>query len=462
MTAFGWLLPEQHISLIRENPSSSLLNPCSMRQQLPKNLPLSDPETYTYRYGHARGQACSRTCTPNRRKTPTKHILTALLASAFLMGCGNNGTNHPSYQTIAGKLSVLNGATSAVVQPKMAAPANSQASHALSNGDYALSPSKMTMTVTGFGFIPENGDLNATTMYSISACNATYDRSVGSLALLNSSDISVPIGTFGGLVVKYNVTYAVVMNDSIAGIYSDPDAPNHLTTTAPSGGARAIQVRDQNNTGDDGYSYIYFPSPITISADSTPQIYVVFDPTHWIKAMYNNGTFDAPRMGGNPPIIPSMSSFGKAAFYSNLGTAMSYNWAACGNKACMSLLFLYADAATPVTVTWQDHFVCQASGSWVVAFSGSGTHVGNFGMLGLDASHTLAWAAPGAMASDRQSITAYCGVYRMPEVSTVGQTTVLSYKCTADVPQPASGQNYSSGAPGFAADDTVWLTLLAD
>jgi hypothetical protein len=30
------------------------------------------------------------------------------------------------------------------------------------------------------------------------------------------------------------------------------------------------------------------------------------------------------------------------------------------------------------------------------------------------------------------------------------------------VPQPESGQNYSSAAPGLAADDTVWRTLLAD
>jgi hypothetical protein len=382
-----------------------------------------------------------------------KRILSVLAIVIFVGGCGSG----VGYSVTTGTLNVLNGPTNS---PVLAGLPKQVASLPLQDGDYALSPSKMTMTVTGIGFIPPAGNANEVQITSISPCAATYDRSVGSLALLRSSDITVPVGTFGGVTIEYSVTYTMVMNDSIAGIYSDPDAPGHLTTTAPAGGGRPIQIRDQNSNGDYGHATTYFDPPITIDKDSVPQIYAVFDPTHWVKATLNNGTFSAPRMGGNPPIIPSLSSFGKAAFYSNIGTPMSYLWGGRGIDSGISLLFLYADAAKPVSVTWQDHDICSPmGGDPVVAFNGNGTLFGTFGMLGLDASHTLAWASPGQASGDG-TISGYSGVFKMPEISTIGQTTVVSYLCTSNVPQPVSGPNYSSGAPNFTAGGTLTLMLL--
>jgi hypothetical protein len=82
-----------------------------------------------------------------------------------------------------------------------------------------------------------------------------------------------------------------------------------------------------------------------------------------------------------------------------------------------------------------------------------------WGMLELDASHTLAWASP-APGIDNGTINADNGVFSRLEISTIGQTTVLRYLYTADIPHPLSGKNYTSGAPNFTPSGTLTLTLL--
>ncbi len=379
-----------------------------------------------------------------------------LLATIVVAGCAMK-TKQP---TATGQLSILNGPTTVASATGLSKKIGALAS---TGGDYRLSPSKMTITITGVGFFPVGGNPGNAAISAVSGCTATYDRSKGSLATLNASGITVQTGTFGGVVIRYSNTYAVVINDTASGIYSDPTSPGKLVATQPSGGAQPIQVTDQNAGSEDGQSFICFASPVTIGIDSIPQVYVVFDPTHWLMTTYSNGSFSTPRMSGNPPISPSISKFGKAAFYSNIGTAMAYPWGV-GAGGNVSLLFLYSDTATPVSVTWQDQAVCSSSSdmNWVVTFNGNGTSFGTYGMLGLDANHTLAWASPGGVSADRASITGYNGVFRMPEISTVGQTTVLSYLCTSTIPQPVSGPNYSSGAPDFVPAGTLTLTLLED
>lgn len=382
--------------------------------------------------------------------------LAACWIAASFQGCGTE----VNYSTARGTLNVLNGPTSKVETGLPAGKRKSGSALSTQNGHYALSPEKMTTTVTGISFIP-SGSKRDQVNIPVSGCDATYDRSFGSLAVLCSSDIAVPVGTFVGVMIEYSKTFTLVMNDSSTGIYSDPDAPNLLSTTAPAGGGRPIQLKDQNGGGDYNHAMTYFTSPITIGEDSTPHVYVVFDPTHWVKVMLNNGSFSAPYMGGNPPIIPSLSTFGKAVYYTNIGTVMSYIWGGATINSGISLLFLYGDATTPISVTWQDHDICNyMGGPSVVAYNGNGTRIGMAGMLGLDNNHTLAWASPGPTASNGFSITGYSGVFKMPEISTIGQTTVLSYHCSTEVPQPISGPNYTSGAPDFTADGTLVLKLL--
>lgn len=374
-----------------------------------------------------------------------------------LMGCGESKVMVPA------TASVLNGPTTAALQASDHSVRGALRPAAAADGSYRLSPSKMSITVTGISMLPEGKFDPIDEVSRVSGCTATYDRSRGSLAVLDECSLEVPEGTYGGITILYSNTFDVVMDDAAAGIYSDPGAPGLLSSTPPPGGPQPIQVRDQNDDRDEGAATLFFASPVTIGKDSPPSIYVVFDPTHWIVADVNGGVFSAPRMSGNPPIIPSLSAFGKAAYYSNMATPMSYDARTCSGSSCVGFLFLYADDATPVTVTWQEHDLCRSmGGTHVVSFNGDGTAMGTYGRLGLDGDGTLAWASPGPVSGDHPpSISGYVGVFSMSQAGTVGDATTLSYRCTTDVPPPVSGPNYSSGAPSFTPDGTLSLTLLA-
>lgn len=378
------------------------------------------------------------------------------------MGCGSDKSNDGPDSgggSMNGSLSVLNGPTDVAAA---AAPAPTSARHyrSLTDGHYRLSPQQMTMTITGVGFIPDEGTVYDTQLQDVGDCPATYDRSLGSLVSLTECAFSVPEGTYGGVVVRYETTYTMVVNDELAGIYSDPAATGNLTATQPEGGGQPIQITDQNTSGESNYSWIYFLDPLEIATDSAPSVYVVFDPTHWIMTTLSGGAFTAPQMAGNPPIMPAVSAFGKAAFYSNLPSPMSYRTDGCQLGTCMTLLLLYSDVDTPVSVTWQDQSLCNTSDrALVVSYAGDGLMAGTFGMLGLDKSGMLAWASAGE-SNDDGDIMGYSGLFAMAEVSDLGGSTTLRYKCTVDVPAPTSGHNYASGAPQFTPEGTLSLQLL--
>jgi hypothetical protein len=375
-----------------------------------------------------------------------KRRLFAALLAGSAAACGG-------YETTPGTLSVMNGpAAVPAPQPRQLRVRPP----AVSDGPYALSPTTMTMTVTAIGFLAPGESHNDVRLETIEPCTATYDRSLGALAVLSDCGIPVRTGEIGGLVIGYDTTYAVVIDDQTAGIFSDPDAPGGLTTTRPPNGPRPINVRDQNAQEEMGQVASTFVTPLVIEPDSAPQVSVVFEPTHWIKATSMGGVFAPPWMGGNPPIIPAMSRFARAAYYTNLPSTMSYHWA-CDFHTCMSLLFLYSDEVTPVSVTWQDNSICGSGGS-AVAFNGNGANFGTAGMLGLDSAGMLAWASP---AATNDQVPSYTGVYAMPQGTALGQASVVSYRCGADVPPPVAGPTYASGAPTFVADGTLSLTLWA-
>ena len=385
----------------------------------------------------------------------------ALLALVTAEGCGGGGGGGGG-PSVTGALKVLNGPTSTAQNAAghLTESRDLVAATSLPDGTYRLSPSKMTLQITAVGLVPAGASGNNIQMrFHDVSCSATYDRSVSSLAILSDCSFQAPTGSFGGVALQYNTTYSVVMDDAEAGIYSDPAAPGGLTTSRPAAGPQPIAVTDQNSSF--GQVTTYFAEPISIDGTSNPQLYVVFEPTHWMIATSTSGSFSAPSMSGNPPIVPSASQFGKAVLYSNIGTTMSYRWDGCDNSNCESLLFLYGDATTPASVTWQDHDICsQSGGGPVVAFNGDGTLWGTCGYLGLDSSGTLAWVSPAGFSSTSGAVTGYTGVYAMPARSNIGDTTTLQYKCTGAVPTPASGSTYSSGAPSFAPDGTVSLTLV--
>lgn len=385
---------------------------------------------------------------------PAPDACASLTVFLLLSGC---------VPTTNGVLRILNGATTpAQVTNPLNARDVGVARYALTDpGHWRLSPATMSVQVTGISLLPVGYFEPHATILEIEGCTATYDRALGSLVELSACALPVPVGTFGGLTLLYDPTFELVMDDAVAGIYSDPSAPGQLVTTRPAGGPGAIRVTDPHaSTGRGrGTATQFFPSPVTIAEDDTFVLSLVFDPTHWPHAELLDDGFQPPKLGGEAPLMPAPGGLGKAALYSNLPSTASFNLSGRTDPP-LGFLFLYADERTPATVLWQQGTVCP--GGPMAAYAGDGTEVGTWGRLGLDADGVLAWASAAPVMGDKPPrTTGYTGVYRMNERQALGETTTLSYRCTSEVPPTSGGATYASGAPDFVPDGARLLTLLA-
>ncbi len=375
---------------------------------------------------------------------------------------------------VAGSMQFLNGATTApptTAQSSLMNAASSSGPSALgtpSDGPWKLTPKKMTVTVTGVAFAEPGTDPNqvSTNMVSVSGCSATYDQTQPSLMKLSDCAIAAASGTYGSVTIAYSTTYQVLIDDP-AGIYTDPTSSTGLTTARPSGGPQIIPVRDQNGGSATNYMTTYFASPVSVDKNNPPKLFVVFNPIHWVTTMVSGGVPAAPGMSGNPPITPAVSGFGKAEYYSNLGTIQAFDSGAfgCSGNSCTSFLVLYSDATTAQSVNQVDGNLQLCNGtnnSPNVAFNQNGLSWGTFGMLGRDSGGVLTWALPGPTTNNNTAISGYRGVMQMSEVAALGGSTTLSFQCTTSPPAPLAGAvNYGSGHPSLTPGGTISLTLLA-
>ena len=388
------------------------------------------------------------------RRDPRRLVLPLLL----LLACGGGGGGGGG-TLVKGTAHLLNGSTgTAEAGVKAASRARAAPSAALSDATYRLTPAQMTVTITGVSFANSFNKAGKNRV-DLSGCSATFDLSRASLTSLRDCQLSAPEGTWTLLTVYYSNTYQALFDDA-AGVYS---TSNGLVASAPEGGAQFLSVTDQNASEAEGQLTLYLPSAVTVDADHPPEVYVVFNPIHWMVTTVSGGSPGAPRMSGNPPIIASTSSFGKAQYYSNVGTLGAYPWT--GDQ--MGLIFLYFDEATPYLVTQVDGNTLLPNelgyADPAVTFDADTLQWGSFGRLGLDADGVLAWA-PAYYDNTGTSpvVLGYRGVVEMGQLDTVGSTTTLNYQRTTSPPAPSSGVNYSSGHPSLTPDGSYSLTLLVN
>ena len=105
------------------------------------------------------------------------------------------------------------------------------------------------------------------------------------------------------------------------------------------------------------------------------------------------------------------------------------------------------------------------SGTSSNAYPYDGILWGQFGKLGMDSNHTISWTLSKGQSTNSDNFpvtTGSQGVFSMPEKTTIGSSTTISYKCNADPATVDGGHDYSGGAPTFSADATVAINLLAD
>jgi hypothetical protein len=182
-------------------------------------------------------------------------------------------------------------------------------------------------------------------------------------------------------------------------------------------------------------------------------LYVTVDMIHTVQMKVNTDGTTLTAPGTNDPVaVFAGLTQGSSRYYSGATTVEGYKV-----QGVPSLRVFNDGAGNPMYAMIGPNFCGIDAGSPKGAFASPpiGETVG--GWLGRDANNVLSWAL--ATTSDWTTYNAY---YVMPDISTIGQTTVLNCKVTATPPPPADGKTYASGAPALVGPDkSVTLRLLS-
>jgi hypothetical protein len=357
----------------------------------------------------------------------------------ILTACGDTGE-------VAGKMSFVQGGTSA--SPMMVAEAHPAP---LTAGDsYIVSPRKAKITFTSVEFRDESGNQLGTS--ELADCVVTYDRSQPAGSTLLDCPMTLPVGEAFQMKLYFSKQLEVLISDTTNGIYSDPSAPSGYTTTPPATGAGFVPYTIMIGDGTSRATDIIFSSPVTIAADTPPQLFVTTDMIQTFQIMVDSGGTSLTAHPGNDPIaLFAGLSAGSSRFFSNAGSIESYK---IGSVDGFHALRIFYDAADKPLFLMSPN-TCGPDGpkgAW--ASPPIGATIG--GWLGTDANNLLAWAQP--KTNTYQEYTAY---YVMTDVATLGQGVNLKCKATSTPPPPADGKTYASGAPEMPTSDVdTALTLL--
>lgn len=330
-------------------------------------------------------------------------------------------------------------------------------------GTWYFTPNKLTMKIVAVSFDDESVTVD---------CSVTYEKGAASLAKLLECPVSAPAGTYSRLGITVSNDINVTISDSTNGVFTTTSSATLLTTSEPSGGAQEVTINTCISCAAHDVS-VYtsnFPEPFTIDAANPPAISVVFDPVQWLSSQSTDGTFGStPPTSTNVsfPLIPALGQLSKVEYYNNVGTLDSHVM----TDSSVGFKVFYSTDTTPVRLDMSfgrtaftgcpTQFTGSAwNASHKTATAGTSTnpldkYFGSGGYLGLDSNGKISWA----MATEFDYAT-WAGVFSMPEKTTIGETTSLSYLCTTSVPDPTSGNTYASGAPTFTSSTPITLTLV--
>jgi len=362
-----------------------------------------------------------------------------------IAACGGDGGG----DGVPGKMSFVLGGTSGTGMVAPLAPARP-----LTAGDeYVVSPRKAKLTFASAAFRQQDGNKLGGNDVPFTDCNVTYDRSAPSGSTLLDCPIDIPVGEVFQMDINFNKAMQILVSDPTAGIYSDPSVPSGYSTTAPAGGADfvpyTVMIGDSSPTRG---AIVIFNEPITVAADSTPQIFVTTDmvQTFQIKVDPSGSTLTA-HPGNDPVALFAGLTAGSSRFFSNAGSIESYKTGSVNNFH--SLRIFYDGNDRPLFLMSPN--TCGPDGpkgAW--ATPPIGATIG--GWLGKDSNNVIAWAQP-----RDPSWSEYTAYYVMNDQNVIGSSFALQCKATTSPPPPTDGKTYASGAPAITApDDQTMFTLL--
>lgn len=311
--------------------------------------------------------------------------------------------------------------------------------------EYLVSPNKAKIAFTSIVFRGPPGPEGSPTLLTseLTNCNVTYDRSLPSASTLLDCPLTMPVGVeVHELAVYFDKNLELLINDTTAGIYSDPAIPSKYSATPPAGGAAFVAYTITIGDGTSRATPIRFVPPITLGEDAS--IFVTTDMVQTFQLMVDPGGTTLTAHPGNDPVAMAGGfTRGTSHFYSNANAIDSYRIGSVNDFH--SLRIFYDSASSPVYL-----FSPNTCGP-----DGPKDAYRNPGRLGTDASKTLAWAQSG-------NDTSFNAYYVMAERSVIGQATDLKCLETATPPEPADSMTYASGAPPMPSPTkSISLTLLA-
>lgn len=388
--------------------------------------------------------------------------MTKLLVASFsflgvvaFSGCGSNAST--SGAAVNGRVSFVQGGSAvAALSATMlrgSSPARSfelSPKRLTSGDDYFISPNQAKITFTSIIFRDASGGTLGTS--SLSGCVVTYDRSQASGTSLLDCPVAIPVGEIAQISVAFSKTIQILINDTTTGIYTNSAAGTGYQTEAPGGGPDFVDFHVTAGADPNERSTpVIFAQPITITADSSPQLYITTDMIHGMTLKVDAGgtTLSVPTMGTSDPVaLFGGLTPGKSLFLSQATTIESVKVA--GQK---SVRIFYDESGQPLYLIGYTCGVDGPKGAW--ASPPIGATIG--GWLGKDSANTIAWALP-----TDTSYQTYSAYFSMAEQTVLGGTTTLYCKASASPPVPSDSRTYASGAPTIESPTTsTVLNLLA-
>ncbi len=322
------------------------------------------------------------------------------------------------------------------------------------NGHWAISPDEARLTFVSLTLVDaSNGNAFA---LDLPDCTPSYVRTSAALSQLADCTFSVPIGTFSKISLGVLNSASILVNDATNGFYTTPSVASGVSTTVPTGGAKAIAFLVPG-AGGVITATGYLSTALTVTAGSSPSIDIVVDLIHTVAFDVAGSTVTIDTATPAPPalFLPMLSAAsGRYEMYSPLGTTQNVLTTGPADNDSNAIRIFYATPPQP------SHVFSPVAGpnqAWSVdPRSGSGARPG--GWLGLDTSGRACWALP----ANDFTWTSYDRVCELVVQSNLGAVASLTCQTGfAVAPPPVSGPTYASGCPAITPDITRNVTLIA-
>jgi hypothetical protein len=387
--------------------------------------------------------------------------LLTLSLCILLAGCGSNS----STTAITGTAKLVNGATSVA---RLKSPQKKQRPHNERATTWQVTPDTLVLTLNKLQFLNASGSGDS---IALTNCTATFDKTKAGLANLSSCSFTVAPGTYYGMFLYVNPTVTATINDTVNNFYTNGTG----IVTSPPGTVAASSFTYTSSGGAsygaDGFTSLsVFGTPLTVTAESAPEVTVVIDGIHAIKVSVNGSTATFVGDGdtvGHPDYVVSANGVGRVAYYMDssltFADAMTYTGSAFAKifytgdgtpTTLFSLLGSAGDAACG-SGTGQANNVSAAN--FVLNSTNANPSLKYGGYLGRDSSASrLKWArASGA------SWSSYISVVTLDEKTAIGETTAFKCQTISSDPAP-TGDTFNGTISAISSPSaTVSLKLVA-